>query len=289
MSSKIKSLSKRKHLLSKTKKEKKNYRVSKKRVKDLHILENQMKQKHIDNYERYLKQYLENTNYEIYNFLGRGAYGSVFLICNKFTKTNCKAIKLQILKGYSDELMFEKEVQMQNNFYKHNLTVKVYHHELIRLDKLFSLGIIIMETIDGTLSDFLSVRRDKEILDTVLIWISHILNIMCKYNLIHADMNIDNIAYVISDKGSLRPVIIDFGFASVGKCKPYLELLQILNTLNISERNIYFYNYIYLETQLMEIIKDEYPYIKTRKDVSKLYGQLSKKYMRSDYTYYLYE
>lgn len=234
-----------------------------------------------DNLEVYLDRYLENTEYEIYDYINAGKFGSVYLICNKLNGSNCKAVKVSLFE--SDELkLFQNEIDMQNLFYKYNLSLKVDKSDIFKLNNQYSLGIIIMDLIDGTIFDLLKTPQDELVLNKIYQWFLVIIRKMCKYNLIHGDLHLRNLGYKITNEGKIRPVLIDFGWSSRGRCKPELEILQLLRLLN--HEKLYAYNKRYLFHKLLDLLKTKYKYLKTMKDVDELWDDLSDNYAYEEYS-----
>jgi len=278
---KLKSLSKQNHFISRAKREKNHLmNISKRKTKDT----DKMKQYHINNYQNYVKKYLDDTEYEIYDFINRGKFGSVFLICNKHTGGNCKALKVSLFKK-DDKIKFEKEVEMQKEFHKYGLSLDVIHSDMIRLDKKYMIGIIIMDLIEGTIYDFLKKKRNTFVLNRIIEWLQIILKKMCKYNLIHGDLHLDNIGYIITDEGKMRPVILDFGWAAPGKCKPMLEILQFIRLLDSYEIDVY--NRYYLFEVLMKLVQIKYKYVRSMQDIDELWEDISDDYAYEEYQRYI--
>jgi tRNA A-37 threonylcarbamoyl transferase component Bud32 len=276
----IKSLSKKDHTKSKKKfKKRSKLSVSKKKI-SLDSYNNpadaKLHQYHINNYERYVKEFLSNTEYEIYDYINRGNFGSVFLICKKLNGGDCKAIKVSAFQNKYIK-KFKQEIRMQQEFYKHGLAVQIHNAFIRELDDKFNLGIVIMDLIDGTINNFLSKKRSIKVLERVLEWVIVFIRKMCKYNLIHGDMHVENFGYVITKEGKMRPVLIDFGWAQNGECQQDLELLQFMRFLDENEMNKF--NAEYLFGKIIPIVQRKYPDIKNIDDVHEYWDEISDIYV----------
>ena len=148
----------------------------------------------------------------------------------------------------------------------------------------------------GVFQDWLEKRQPQEILDLMLKSVDLILADMCANNFVHGDFHWGNIAFqntslestvrksakfTIMDKQGnpvmISPLLIDFGWASKGKCRPDFEILQLLRTLQIQdsdEPGIQKNNRKYLEDGLLKLLhkyKSRNPYyIDTVKDYNQL-------------------
>jgi hypothetical protein len=87
-----------------------------------------------------------------------------------------------------------------------------------------------MERVSGQLSDYISSHSTPAQLDKVVDELDRFLKVMCKYKLVHGDLHLFNIAYILDPASNykLKIVPIDFGWARKGECDPELELLQIM-------------------------------------------------------------
>lgn len=151
-------------------------------------------------------------------------------------------------------------------------------------------------TRTGVFQRWLEKKQPENILDLMLKTIDLLLSDMCANNFIHGDFHWGNIGFQntspestvrteekfkIEDKQGrpiiISPLLIDFGWASKGKCRPDFEILQLIRTLQITDKGeivIQKDNRKYLENgllQLLEKYKSRNPYyIDTIEDYGKL-------------------
>lgn len=177
-------------------------------------------------------------------FLGEGAYGAAYLIKKNGHE---RVLKIQEQDRASSTRFLrakEKENAMQKKFYMLNqqnskikLTVKVHDFYIWERSNGKIFAITEMDRIDGVISDLLQYKQNEVVLHVLATWFEAITDLMCKHKLTHGDMHTGNIGYIIMPNKLIRPVLIDFGWASAGSCDKQLEMIQLLRGLMLDYKH----------------------------------------------------
>lgn len=133
---------------------------------------------------------------------------------------------------YPEPLLYETD--MMKEFRKYGLAPKLYKEIHLKTPLGDILSIVIMEKINGTLDNLLDAKHTKAELDQITDWLITIIDLMCKYNLVHGDFHNQNICYIIDPTKppiNKRPVLIDYGLSSSGPCEVNFDMSQLLRTL----------------------------------------------------------
>jgi tRNA A-37 threonylcarbamoyl transferase component Bud32 len=124
-------------------------------------------------------------------------------------------------------------------------------------------GMSVMDKIDMISTDYLKNPLDKVALEHIYNMILSLLQILCDNNVTHGDLHWENIAFMWDVEDNhvvLRPMIIDFGWSTIGKeCFSGIEILQLLRTLNpMLSKKINDENRKFLHNKLFELFKSTY-------------------------------
>jgi len=199
--------------------------------------------------------------YNLSNLIGRGVWGSVYLLCDRGDYfTNCNLV-IKIVKRnpkfYKNAPDFysrmEREVYMQRIFFKEGLAPQLFMTKKYRFngDDYFAM---VMEKIDGilmnSLTNYPKGHSTDDYCKMVLSGVSGLIQSMCRKNLIHGDLHSENIGIQLwvgdsdddedyvpggdekyDDQIGVQFMIIDFGWASEGPCRARLEFLQLLRNI----------------------------------------------------------
>ena len=232
--------------------------------------------------------------------LGKGGYGQVYTgTIEKDGKL--KDVVIKIMKE-NEGSSSKYEYEIQSAFKNAGILVPrpILYTEFVT-ERGDTFAIIIMDldeytTRTGVFQRWLEKKQPENILDLMLKTIDLLLSDMCANNFIHGDFHWGNIGFQntspestvrteekfkIEDKQGrpiiISPLLIDFGWASKGKCRPDFEILQLIRTLQITDKGeivIQKDNRKYLENgllQLLEKYKSRNPYyIDTIEDYGKL-------------------
>lgn len=205
--------------------------------------------------EKYGSEFLNIIKpYYVSKVIGKGSFGKVFLLCNDEGKCQ-RVVKVQLVKN---EQMFLNEVELQQQLSSVGLTPELYGvHLLEHNNKKF--GIIIMDKIDIIAEDLLKTSLDKQTLQNIYSMIEKVIQLFCKYNIIHGDLHWQNIAFYWDVKDNhviLRPSVLDFGWGKADQeCFPQLEISQLLRTLGPGYSPIHQFNRNFLEDKLYKLFK----------------------------------
>lgn len=179
---------------------------------------------------------LTGLGYSIIKRLGKGGYGTVYLVKNR--KDTCYAVKV-----YKKELktvrLVINEIQITSSLeINHKNMIKSYgHYEDENYYYLFMRYVPDTMNLENYLGNF-SINMKQ--LKNLMLGIAEVLEYLHSKNIAHQDLKLDNI---LVDK-KCNPILIDFGFScTFGKGKPlnynFLEINDLLNstknTFNVDE------------------------------------------------------
>lgn len=189
--------------------------------------------------------------------LDSGTFGDIYSI--KF-QNQVYIIKLEIRKHLYTEEQFRKkirnEVRIQQRLSRASnkiYALHVYDHNIYKyMDTVYS--VILMERMrEGfqyTLGDLLNIPNlPKNIYEILYTKLNELIRVLCKLNIIHGDMHLNNIfiTYIPDDYSrpaniadwksrQIRIGLIDFGYSAIARCNIEIELLALLKSI---------YNYKY--------------------------------------------
>lgn len=183
--------------------------------------------------------------YEIIKFLGRGAYGTTFLV----QKNNVKYVmkKINLTKSKIADILLEvqalKKISKYNNCSsEHNLSSLCLIDDFV--DYQTNEYVIITNYLDNavTLSSLLNKYKEsnrKMSLDDIIFIMSRLISQLDKlhnYGIVHNDIKPDNIIIQYIDNKIKNVLFIDFGVSCIKVCRPsgtilYLapEVFRIIN------------------------------------------------------------
>jgi hypothetical protein len=208
--------------------------------------------------------------------LGSGAYGDIYVVRIINKKVIIKIEEYGQRNGKKIEDIY-REYNTHVQFYQHKVGVPkpyyVGHYREENTNRQISFTAMKLDSyaIDfGLFETQLNERIPQYILDYMLQSIDAILGHFCKHHLIHGDFHWGNIGFQDIHSQSqtvltqfpvrintnnreyvyyISPLVIDFGFAETNvRCKPHLELIQLIRTLypqytrSIPENRNYIYN-----------------------------------------------
>lgn len=219
----------------------------------------------------------------------KSAFGSLFFAYPPIKKLHDfksrSVIKIQ--SGDIDEGTLLYESYIQRKAHSFGISPKILHEHHKKVGNSL-VSIIIMTAISDNLENLLNdidMSKDeifnKNTLKSIFNQIIEIIDVFCEKKIIHGDLHLKNIAYIM-DKGNVKLKIIDFGQSTYGKpCVRKIELLKMLYGTYFITKS---YNRKYLQDALHKY------YIKyvgklNLRDVEKLEEKTWNKYM--DTVYYI--
>jgi len=148
---------------------------------------------------------------------GKGQYGTVYGACRR---SRCGYVMKVIIFGKrTTEAAFNKEVSMQTLLAEHHITIPVQDSWKCR--KSTKLGVIIMESLDITVKDFLVEDITAEDADAVIAGVRALMDALHALGYYHGDNHFGNImmrrvhsesSFTVSTSlGIYRLYLIDFG------------------------------------------------------------------------------
>lgn len=151
--------------------------------------------------------------------LGVGTVGTILLACKK--RTECAAVKVQILGNRTEETSFKNELRNQKAFLPY--APEIYDWCITTKGKR-KYGAIVMEILGDELDQWLAVKRSDKQLRDVGAQISTILSFMTDREITHGDLALFNMAFV---KGTNRLILLDFDRASTKVFNSAVDYLRL--------------------------------------------------------------
>jgi tRNA A-37 threonylcarbamoyl transferase component Bud32 len=162
------------------------------------------------------------------DLIGSGSYGQVYQLLTP-SGSGGRVIKLQ----YNNYHKICSEISGQQCLSEYGLAPHIFRTEALRNGRK-AFVVILMEEIDGVLSDLLSEPLSDRSLQEICTLIYDIIIFLCKIQFVHGDMHWDNIGYVTTSRKTIRLILIDFGFSHTeSRCNPRLEIAQLIRTLDL--------------------------------------------------------
>lgn len=187
---------------------------------------------------KYITKHLPNIKvlqkYKDPVFLAEGTVGSVYLVCK--SKSECYAVKIQILYDQEEERQFLQEVLNQRDCYPKAPAIFLYSVEPIGM---YNGGILVMEVTKGELDKFLEKKRSKTELDKVIQSVSDLLQFAKDKQMIHGDLALFNLSFVNRPESGKELVFIDFDRASTKHFAKFqnLDSIRIISELYENSRS----------------------------------------------------
>jgi hypothetical protein len=250
-------------------------------------------------YSNTLFQTLSELNPVFEKKLGKGGFGSVYKATID-VNGETKPVVVKIMDDSNNIARYEYDIQTE--FKNAGILVPrpILYRTFKNKGRIFAIIIMSLDeftTHMGVFQDWLEKKQPIEILDDMLKSVDLLLTAMCAKNFVHGDFHWGNIAFqntstgttipasaqfVIEDRDGdiviVSPLLIDFGWASEGKCRPDLEILQLIRTLD-PDFKIHKENRKYLKDGLLELLqkyKSTNPYYADKIDYNKFnnYNQI---------------
>lgn len=151
-------------------------------------------------------------------FLGSGSHGSIFSVRNK--KGVVRAAKIVTVDP-------GPEVRAQKKLASIGVAPRVF--DSCKLSK--GVWVMILEQVEGTLEDLVGGHKSigKRKLHDIFREIVRNVEAMEAANVSHGDLALDNIGYVTRTDGSLRVMLIDFGWS--GRHVPMFDMTSLAQSL----------------------------------------------------------
>ena len=162
---------------------------------------------------------------KITKLLGKGVEGSVFASIGPNGEQN--AVKISTRQS---DLDFEREVRILKKTNLLDISVPVLETSTIVIPDSGKENhkFIIMDRIDGTAENLFNERKWSE--EQLQIWVDEIFQIIKKLsdnNLVHGDMHLNNIGFKRQEDGSIKFMLLDFGFGEETSL-PQADVLQVI-------------------------------------------------------------
>jgi hypothetical protein len=171
-------------------------------------------------------------NWLIIKHLGEGGSGDIYLIAH--------GSKRRVLKYQTEtEIDTLYEIGMHIEFVNKNLALDLHATDMW-FSKKACHSVYMMAMVDKMIADFLRKEIPEEQINVILKSLKYLIDQMCVESIQHNDFHWGNIGIVFdttTDKLKLRPVILDFGYASVVKlrrCRKFSAYYQLIRTLGMS-------------------------------------------------------
>ena len=173
--------------------------------------------------------------WKITGILGHGSFGFVFsTIGPKNERGALKVIKDDDDDG-SEEEEIQREITFNKIFHSLELSPKYMNHCKFSPERGVILHTIHMGRIDSTVGEYLNKELTSEEIDNLVEKIFELLVKMEKNYVTHGDFHPGNIGLTKNRNGVPGKMqLIDFGFSSIRKFTPKLDIVQLLRV------NMYF-------------------------------------------------
>ena len=174
-------------------------------------------------------------NWKFRAFLGSGMHGSAFSVIN--TKGVVRVAKI-VNENPATEIKAQKRLASIGVAPKLYDWCKISH----------GVWVLIMEKVDGSLQDLVGGHKSlgKAKLGNIFKGIVKNIETMEKNNVSHGDLSLDNIGYVTHADGSIRILLIDFGWSA--KHVPMFDMVSLAQSL-LFTRNEVNRNFLYDKTR----------------------------------------
>lgn len=151
-------------------------------------------------------------------FLGSGSHGSIFSVRNR--KVVVRAAKI-VTVDPGPELRAQKKMA--------SIGVGPRVYDSCKISK--GTWVMILEQVEGTLEDLVGGHKNIGKRRLADIFREIVLNVeaMEAANVSHGDLSLDNIGYVTRTDGSLRVMLIDFGWS--GRHVPMFDMTSLAQSL----------------------------------------------------------
>lgn len=164
-------------------------------------------------------------NWKFKAFLGSGTYGSAFSV------TNANGV-VRVAKIVHENPA--PEVRAQKRLSSIGVAPKLYDWCKIS----HGVWVLIMEKVDGSLQDLVGGQKSlgKTKLSNIFKGIVKNVEIMEKNNVSHGDLSLDNIGYVSRPDGTIRILLIDFGWSA--KHVPVFDMASLAQSLLFTRNEV---------------------------------------------------
>jgi len=168
----------------------------------------------------------------------------------------------------SDIKVINNEVALATEFHKAGLGPSATKIASVRVGGHY-YHFLHMERIDGIVSDYLASGLSNEKMDILVYGIFMLIDRMVKYNLLHGDMHLNNIAFTHArgeeKRGKL--MLIDFGWSIKGISVPQMEIAQVLRWLHYQKRDktITESTFKYMDKRIREKAQEHFKYGESEK------------------------
>ena len=204
------------------------------------------------------------ANWKFKSFLGSGTYGSIFSVTN--SRGSVRAAKIVSVDP-------GPEVRAQRKLASIGVAPKLY--DSCKLSK--GVWVMIMEQVDGSVQDLVAGAGQKSLgkrkLNNIFGEIVRNVEAMEAANLCHGDLSLDNLGYVTRPDGSVRLMLIDFGWS--GKHVPMFDMTSLAQSLLFTKNEVN-RNYLYSKTHAYILKKHNFRIPESTERFDELFGDLQK-------------
>ncbi|MCH9715622.1 MAG: hypothetical protein K0U52_00860, partial [Gammaproteobacteria bacterium] len=186
-----------------------------------------------------IKQYLPNVcglqEGTILGVLGQGVFGIVLLM--RYRKKHY-AVKVIVEKAKSAGNTIEKEIAIQNDFYKLGLAPKVTCHQVVTNRYGQRVHVVSMDRVDGNLFYLLClIGHNPRLVKEAARQLIEIMTVMRHYGITHGDMHGGNVGFRHLGEGRFQLMLLDFGQSSTKVYNPIVDAEQFLSALLVNEHS----------------------------------------------------
>jgi len=169
------------------------------------------------------KKMIIDSRYEVIKELGSGIWANVFKVRDIRTK---KIFALKLFQKLDTKSLYEKFSAED----MHHIT-KIQHPNLIHVSDYGNFGkhiYYVSEYYEGkTLRNFKFRKTSLELLCDITVQVCYALNALHSQSIIHKDLKLDNVAYLVKDN-KIKVKVMDYGFTKIDLERSKQKINEIL-------------------------------------------------------------
>ena len=219
------------------------------------------------------------AGYKPSRLLGEGRYGTVFAACAD--RYRCIAVKIQLLLSETD---FKRELRMQQKFASLSLAPTIVSDPRVFINGKQKFAVLSMNTIDGNMETLLTKELPMADLHHIVTAIIDMIALISNTGMTHGDFSTVNLGFKYTNDAwsqlTIRPILIDFGWATDEFSYPQWDTLQFMRT-SLPERapDMNAINRTFILNKLMAFYNANWaPKLLRHADVETVFNSLSEAY-----------
>ena len=227
---------------------------------------------------------LQRDGYTIAKFLGKGAFGEVYLLCKYYgERTGIVCEEVIKIQKYDPRRRVRMEEHMHKLFQQTGLAPEFHERFTFKGKNNKDYDVIRMGAISSILTSGLKAERSDQELEQIVDNLKDLVERLESHELTHGDMHYDNIALIYGDVDNqndslLKYGLIDFGWSSKG-ASPELEILKILQVTPLFKGDIHPKNAKYIVRAFKQYYLDKFGDTRENRAIIANQRSINKRYM----------